>query len=166
MCDAWNDLTVPKMTETPSYHGFCFCKALSWVVTGSPILTVYCHCTTCQRLHAAPFIHTIHYPKERFQWTHPNHATAFLERFQIPDKPWKSRVRCKKCGVMIATENTKTNAYSVFGPVLERDDSGKIMSWEQLKPTAHMFYGTRLLDVNDELPKWQGYSEQSARLDS
>lgn len=29
-----------------------------------------------------------------------------------------------------------------------------------------MFYNTRMLDVNDGLPKWEGYAGGSRRLDS
>ncbi|TFL03348.1 Mss4-like protein [Pterulicium gracile] len=143
------------------HRGHCFCKAISWQVVGSPIRSVYCHCTLCQRLHASPFIHTIHYPADHFKWTHAEPHADHFEKYPVLDKPWKSRIRCRHCGVMVGSESTKTNNYSVYGAVLERDEEGQIKSWEQLKPTAHMFYGTRYLDVNDGLPKWEGYEEQS-----
>ena len=62
--------------------------------------------------------------------------------------------------------NAKTGSCSVWGPHLARDEAGKIIDWERIKPTAHIFYGTRLLDVDDGLAKWEGYENGSARLDS
>jgi hypothetical protein len=36
--------------------------------------------------------------------------------------------------------------------------------WEIVKPDAHIFYGTRMLDINDEMGKWEGYKDVSKRL--
>ena len=47
---------------------------------------------------------------------------------------------------------------------MERNDDGKIKNWDIIKPTAHMFYGTRVLDVGDDLGKWEGYENKSAEL--
>jgi hypothetical protein len=52
----------------------------------------------------------------------------------------------------------------VWATQLERDVEGKIKGWDDLRPTAHMFYGTRLLDVNDGLGKWAEYENQSTKL--
>jgi hypothetical protein len=29
--------------------------------------------------------------------------------------------------------------------------------WDDLKPTGHIFYGTRQFNAIDDLPKWEGY---------
>ena len=47
---------------------------------------------------------------------------------------------------------------------MERDENARIKNWDVIKPTAHIFYDTRMLDVNDELPKWKGYGNESERL--
>ena len=33
-----------------------------------------------------------------------------------------------------------------------------------LQPTCHMFYGTRVRNVSDDLPKWDGFEGKSERL--
>ena len=44
------------------------------------------------------------------------------------------------------------------------DDLGRILRWDELRPTAHMFYGTRLLDIEDGLGKWEGYEGKSEKI--
>lgn len=36
--------------------------------------------------------------------------------------------------------------------------------WELIKPDAHIFYGTRMIDVNDGLGKWEEYKDNSEQL--
>jgi hypothetical protein len=35
--------------------------------------------------------------------------------------------------------------------------------WAWIKPTGHIFYGTRVLDIDDGLGKWEGYEGQSTK---
>ena len=62
--------------------------------------------------------------------------------------------------------NVKAGSCSVWGAHLARDTAGRIVDSTRLRPTAHIFYGTRMLDVPDDLGKWEGYENSSARLDS
>ncbi|KAF9469615.1 Mss4-like protein, partial [Collybia nuda] len=146
------------------YAGGCFCGAVTYRVIGPPLLSAYCHCTLCQRLNASPFIHTIHFPDTAFIWTHTEPHENALDCFVVPEKPWKTRWRCKQCGCCISSHNSKANKWSVWAAQLERDKEGKIKGWDDLKPTAHMFYGTRLVNVDDGLGKWEGYENKSTKL--
>lgn len=47
---------------------------------------------------------------------------------------------------------------------MKRDEGGKIERWELVKPSAHIFYGTRMLDIKDDLGKWEGYEGKSDRI--
>lgn len=140
--------------------GGCFCGEASFVLSTPPVLSAYCHCTICQRLNACPFVHTMHFEASAFAWTH----TSSLDSFSIPEKPHKKRWRCKNCGTNISSYNSTTNRWSVWGCGMERNDDGKIKNWDIIKPTVHMFYGTRVLDVGDDLGKWEGYENKSAEL--
>jgi len=31
-------------------------------------------------------------------------------------------------------------------------------------PTCHIFYASRVIDINDDLPKWSGHKNQSERV--
>ena len=107
----------------------------------------------------------MHFEAEAFSWTHREPHEAYLESYIVPEKPWKSRKRCKTCGAQIASYNSKTGRWSVWAASLERDGEGRIKRWDLVKPTAHQFYGTRVLNVDDELGKWDGYENESTRLD-
>ena len=165
-----------------AYRGSCFCGAVTYAVTGRPFLSAYCHCTACQRLNRtivtlrtwessltaclldSPFVHTIHFPESAFQWTHAEPHEDALQSFILPQKPWKTRWRCRLCGGCVTSYNSKTNRRSIWSVHLERDEEGMIIGWDDLKPTAHIFYGTRILDINDNLSKWDGYSDRSTQI--
>ncbi|KAF8963953.1 Mss4-like protein [Flammula alnicola] len=146
------------------HKGGCFCGLASYQVKGLPLLSAFCHCSLCQRLNAAAFILTCHFPASRFAWTHAHPDSDTLESYAVASKPWKIRWRCKKCGCTIASYNSKLDQWSVWGVQFERDDKGKIIGWDTIKPTAHIFYDTRMLDVQDDLSKWTGYEGKSERL--
>lgn len=114
-----------------------------------------------------PFIHTVHIPNSAFAWTHCSVEPQYnLDTYTIPSKTYKTRYRCKICGTSIASYNAQKETWSVWGACFKRDAEGKLDSqvWEVIKPDAHIFYGTRMLDVNDEVGKWEGYKDVSKRL--
>jgi len=155
----------PNDDRTGAIHrGSCFCGGATYTVIGRPLLSAYCHCTFCQRLSHSPFVHTIHFPDSAFIWTHGEPHKEALDSFVQPQRPWKTRWRCKWCGCCVASHNSRANKWSVWGAQLERDEEGKIIGWDVVSPTAHMFYGTRLLDINDELSKWDGYEGKSIEI--
>ena len=116
-------------------------------------------------------MHTIHFPESAFAWAPPTAAEvseeARLDAYVMaPSRPYKTRWRCKACGACVMSANAKTGRCSVWGAHLARDAAGAIVDWEAVRPTAHIFYGTRMLNVADGLGKWEGYEGGSARLDT
>ncbi|KAF7347500.1 hypothetical protein MVEN_01506200 [Mycena venus] len=150
--------------STPIHAGACFCGAVSYTVTGKPTLSAYCHCSRCQIMNGSAFIWTIHFPASAFSWTHPEQHDAATDTYITEGKPWKTRFRCRKCGTCVASYNNKTEHWSVWGVQFERDEKGVTKDLDSVKPTAHIFYETRLVDVNDELSKWEGYEDKSTRI--
>ena len=162
------------------HRGGCICGKLSYAVSGDPMLSAYCHCTLCQRLNceprlakvmpvrlrtptAAAFIHTIHFSSSAFAWTCSD-IEHIADTFEVTSRPWKKRFCCKSCGCCVASYNSQKDKYSVWGAQLDRDENGRILDWDHLKPTAHIFYGSRMIDVNDNLGKWEGYEASSTRI--
>jgi len=162
------------MLENIIIRGSCFCSNVSYRLCSKPVLSAYCHCTMCQRLTACPFVHTIHFDAVHFSWTHtsesnqasePDHIqTTNMDTYTIPSKRHKTRFRCNSCGAVVSSYNSRRNRWSVWGAQLERDPEGGIKSWDLVKPTAHIFYGTRLLDIKDGLGKWDGYEGISDQI--
>ncbi|KAF7785197.1 hypothetical protein Agabi119p4_1362 [Agaricus bisporus var. burnettii] len=58
-----------------------------------------------------------------------------------------------------------THLFSPLGHLPVDPTTNLIKDFDKIKPTAHIFYKTRMLDVPDGLPKWDGYENQSNRLD-
>lgn len=53
----------------------------------------------------------------------------------------------------------------MWGTQLRRGEGGRIENYEVVKPIAHIFYGTRVVDVVDGLGKWEGYESISEKFD-
>jgi hypothetical protein len=155
------------------------------------LISIYCHCTLCQRMNGnvffffflisqlivlyilpffifqkgAAFVHGLHFPLISFTWTTPNPSTATTQSHPTPSHPWIIH-RCKTCHSYIGATNSKTNVWSLKSAHLKRDPkTNLIRNFERIRPTAHIFYETRMLDVPDGLPKWDGYENLSNRLD-
>lgn len=43
-------------------------------------------------------------------------------------------------------------------------EGGGLIGWDWAKPTDHIFYGTRIMDIDDDLDKWEGFANQSERV--
>lgn len=70
------------------------------------------------------------------------------------------KISCSRCGTPIADEGRRMwLAFPTlfdFGPGNEVPDA--------FKPTCHLFYGLRVADMRDDLPKWSGHKNHSDRL--
>ncbi|KAJ6520199.1 Mss4-like protein [Mycena sanguinolenta] len=146
-------------SQTNVRKGSCFCGEVSFIIEGKPLFSLYCHCTQCQRADGAAFVSSMHYAPFAFEWT-----------YAAENKPEEETLRgftmyrCKKCRSCAATQMGETKNWALRGTQLERDENGKIKNWDDVKPSCHIFYGTRVVEVADDLPKWEGFPNQSARL--
>lgn len=70
------------------------------------------------------------------------------------------KVSCASCGTLIADEGR--NMWLAFPTLFDFGEPPRVP--EAFRPTCHIFYGMRVLDVDDGLPKWSGHKEQSTLL--
>ncbi|EKM77017.1 hypothetical protein AGABI1DRAFT_77800 [Agaricus bisporus var. burnettii JB137-S8] len=155
--------TTPEPSP-PVFEGSCFCRSLSWRLEGEPLISIYCHCTICQRMNGAAFVHGLHFPFSSFSWTHSNSDAVAISQ-PTSSHPWVI-YRCKTCHSYIGATNSNSKVWSLKSAHLKRDPTTNLIKdFDKIKPTAHIFYKTRMLDVPDGLPKWDGYENQSNRLD-
>ena len=145
----------------PKYRAACFCGSVQYEVSADPVDAKLCHCKTCRTLHGAPM-----------QWAaifHKRHvrivAGLDLLRFYHSEQGVNARIQpckvsCKQCGTLIADEGR--NMWLAF-PALFDFGRGNAIP-EAFRPTCHLFYGQRVVDVCDDLPKWSGHKNQSERL--
>lgn len=160
-------------------------KSASDVKPDNLILSAYCHCTNCQRRNGTPFVWTTHWKHEAIKWINCtivpfDHLesglpdTVRVYKF-IPGQAFK--LHCKKCGSPVGSYSIDNNEWCIWGTTLERlkpDSSSSdmdsnqhvslIKGWDLVRPTAHIFYNTRILDIVDNLGQWAGYEGDSERL--
>jgi hypothetical protein len=145
----------------PKYRAACFCGNVRYEVSADPVDAKLCHCRACQTLHVAPMQWAAIFHKHQVRFV----AGLDLLRFYHSEQGMNERIQpckvsCSQCGTPIADEGrTMWLAFPSlfdFGPDAETPDS--------FKPTCHIFYGQRVLDICDNLPKWSGHKNHSARL--
>lgn len=67
------------------------------------------------------------------------------------------KLSCVKCKAPIADEGRRM--FLAFGPLFDFP-AGRVLP-EAFRPTCHLFYGSRVLDCDDELPKYLGHKGYS-----
>ncbi|KAF7303057.1 GFA domain-containing protein [Mycena kentingensis (nom. inval.)] len=145
------------------HNGSCRCGLVSFKVEDKPLFSVYCHCTKCQRADGAAFVSTMHFPSSAFSFTYDSAKVEPL--VEAVSDGAMTLYRCPTCRSCPAIQITRTTNWALRGTNLARDDAGKIIDWDSVKPTSHIFYNTRIVDVADDLPKWEGFPGRSNRLD-
>jgi hypothetical protein len=90
------------------------------------------------------------YAAAPFQWAAIFHKTD-INFTELPCK-----VRCSYCHSPIMDEGR--NMILLFPSLIHlKTDESKAL----FKPRCHMFYGQRVMDIPDGLPKWSGLSDNS-----
>ncbi|PWN30689.1 hypothetical protein BDZ90DRAFT_229695 [Jaminaea rosea] len=90
-------------------------------------------------------------------------------------RKWKQR--CSTCGTPMGSWNEAKRRWSIWPSSLARsyqpEGDGASSPEGAIHPSIlaairadhHQFYGPwRLMNINDDLPKWDGYKEQSQRV--
>ena len=152
-------MATPKTTEEEAAHpnengekitnASCYCGKIKMEILGKPIAVSICHCTVCRRLSGGAFsLQSLHSQK--------NFTCAATENdlWSIQSSPNVTRYRCKECGSPVYATLGKGKTYVVPRSALTniaKDD-------QSFKPTHHMHYKERCIDIEDELPKFVGTS--------
>ncbi|KAF2497215.1 hypothetical protein BU16DRAFT_458851 [Lophium mytilinum] len=140
------------------YDANCHCGKVKYELSRQePLDSKLCHCSTCQRQHAAPFQWAAIFHKEDINFLQGHHdlewydPTAKSIEHKLPCK-----VRCSFCHSPIMDEGR--NMILLF-PSLVNFKSKE--DRELFKPRCHMFYDQRVMDIPDGLPKWTGINNES-----
>jgi hypothetical protein len=145
----------------PKYRATCFCGQVRYEVCADPVDAKLCHCRTCQRLHGAPMQWAAIFHKHHVRITSGLDLLRFYNSEQDRnERILPCKVSCNQCGSPIADEGRRM--WLAF-PSLFDFGQGSEMP-ESFKPTCHLFYGQRVIDVGDDLPKWAGHKNLSTRL--
>ena len=142
-----------------NYSASCHCDAVHYEVTAEPVDAKICHCIACQKLHGAPMQWAVIFHKQDV------HITKGLENLRYYNselnqqlKILPCKVSCSLCGTLIADEGR--NMWMAFPSLF--DFKAKIP--DSFQPSCHIFYAARIMDINDNLPKWSGHKNRSELL--
>jgi len=145
------------------WKGKCHCGRVQYQLSRArPLATKYCHCTTCQRLHGAPFQLAAIFEKEDINFTNGvNDLGWYDSQNQSTTHHLPCKVHCAYCRTPIMDEGR--NMILLFPTLIE--GIGTEEGREAFKAQCHMFYPQRVLDIRDGIPKYKGLSGESPLVD-
>lgn len=128
-----------------TYELSCDCGALQMTARGAPELSLYCHCGSCRDLYNEDVMsgtgwadHAVDLPDE-----------SSMYEYSIPDKQMR-RFGCPTCGAVMYGLHSPGIPVILHGR-FRAANGGELPA--ELAPTLHLFYGERVLDIDDDLPK-------------
>ena len=133
------------MENTYSVH--CDCGAVELGITGQPIVHAYCHCIDCRELLNVPY-HAVTAWKSRD--VKIVNGIDNLVEYQHPTLDME-RAYCAHCGEVLF--NTNSMGWRVVSQwfIAKCNDAGLP---PELCSDMHFFYEQRVVDIDDELPKY------------
>lgn len=143
------------------YSARCRCGAVRYEVRAEPVDAKLCHCRDCQVLHGAPMQWAAIFHKRDVRFTagaaHLRFYNAALDR---AERLLPCKVACASCATPIADEGR--NMWLAFPTLFDFGEPPRVP--ESFRPSCHIFYGNRVLNIDDGLPKWSGHKGRSAPL--
>lgn len=119
--------------------GRCYCGAVRYETTGTPLHQTACHCSICRRTTGAPFVAWFSVPLSSF--------TLSGETTTFQSSPAASRRFCAKCG-------TQLTFHSLRHPDLIDVTTCSLEQPEQVPPADHIYGQSRVpwVKLGDGLP--------------
>ena len=163
--DSWRQAPPYAQRVDPfhvQYRARCFCGAVAFEVCSDPVDSKLCHCPQCQSLHGAPFQWAVIFHKHHVRFVrgvehlHFYNAGAGRSEHVLPCK-----LSCELCRTPIADEGRRM--FLAFGPLFDFGYPPRVPP--AFRPTCHIFYGARVIDCDDDLPKYLGHKDGSPGSD-
>jgi hypothetical protein len=130
-------------------------------VCADPVDAKICHCRDCQVLHGAPMQWAAIFHKRHVRLTAGfEHLRFYNSTLDRNERTLPCKVACALCGTLIADEGR--NMWLAFPTLFDFGVPPEVP--EAFKPTCHIFYGMRAMEIADGLPKWSGHIDQSTLL--
>lgn len=145
----------------PRYQASCHCGAVRYEVDADPVDAKFCHCRTCQRLHGAPMQWAAIFHKHDVRFTRgEQHLRYYNSDLARAERILPCKVSCSLCGTPIADDGR--TMWLAFPTLFDFGTPPRTPA--AFRPTCHIFYGARVVDVDDGLPKWSGHKNTSTLM--
>ena len=143
------------------YRAGCHCGAVRYEVSADPVDAKVCHCRGCQVLHGAPMQWAAIFHKRDVRLVSGIEELRFYNsELDRHERVLPCKVSCSRCGTLIADEGRRM--WLAFPTLFDFGAAQRIP--DAFRPSCHIFYGMRVLDIDDGLPKWAGHEGASALL--
>ena len=138
------------MSESAVFHGRCFCGAVQFMVSGEPVGTGYCHCTSCRHWSAGPLNAFTLWKPDAVRVTKGAGEIGSYNKTPMSYRKW-----CKTCGGHLFTEHPHWELTDVYAAIIPDFP---------FEPGVHVNYQEAVLRIHDgidkqkDLPKEMGGS--------
>ena len=126
----------------------CSCGKCRVEVSRPPSRRLYCHCSICQSVYNAPFADVTILPASSVAL--PEDSPIEFQRHKAP--PAIKRGTCPDCSSPVV-------GFMTYGPGLRVayiPASAFCTEPPEVEPSLHVFYKTRVRNIEDDLPKHSG----------
>jgi len=141
-----------SMAAAPrSVRASCFCGD-AVVVVAEPEKhesCSICHCSVCRRLSGAPFICSVILPLTAVTIEHTRDDAAAVA--ETRSSKFVVRRRCGGCGSPLMSTLKAGGGKAVVPLALFDRTTAAVCGW---RPQHHLHYDSRVIDANDDLPKF------------
>lgn len=135
---------LPKVKPGAERVARCYCGAVEVRVRGEPLSVSICHCSICRRLSGAPFVASALFD--------PRNVT--LNDAELLETQTSTHVVRKRCATCFSPVMASVGKKYVAVPL----SLFSLTPQEAWKPQQHLHYEDRVIDVNDEIPKYANRS--------
>ncbi len=133
--------------KTMSYRINCKCRNVEVTLLNRPVVRAFCHCTDCRDLLDIPFHSVAAWEEENVSIDEGQEAIVI---FQHPELKMQKHF-CKRCGEVLF--NTNGMNWRVVSQLLISKCNNNMLPPE-LSSNRHFFYEPRIIDIQDNLPKY------------
>lgn len=124
-----------------THKAHCACGGVEVELSGAPALQCYCHCNDCRDWLGAPVHAATGWPAAQVK------ITKGADNVTIYKRTEKScRTSCKSCGGAVFVLHPAIGVYDVLAATIEDF---------RFAPSMHIYYGERMIDMKDGLPKFR-----------
>jgi len=130
--------------QNTEYMGSCLCGGVKFRLVGDALAAGYCHCEVCRTWHAAPFNSWALWASNSCEVVEGQDLIASYKLTDQSERHW-----CTECGAGLFNQKN-VPFHVVYTSTLSNTDYA-------FKPTMHVFYAERIMDINDSLVKFSDF---------
>jgi len=138
------------------YIGKCYCDAVEFEAAGDPLFTQHCHCEKCREIASLSQRDSdkIGYSFTAAYLTDKLNITKGKNKLETVTRNNSNLLLCSQCKSLIYGISQEPNKQGGIGINVNNFDFDNDLP-DVFKPDKHLWYENRIVDINDQLPKYK-----------